>query len=107
MRKKYHHKAHKSPAGSWFTILWLIIAIILVIVTGVLAALTAGNMIKSPHYHQIVPLETAYKDAVIAAVLSLGSTGILFIGIIIYLVLRYQAEQKENPKATPTPQKKK
>lgn len=93
----------KSPEGqntisggvSWFTIGFLIFALILVGTTGILAALAASSMIKSPHYNPSVKkLKTAYTDCVIAASLCLGAGGLLIIGIIVYFIVGFQREKK-------------
>ncbi|CAH6419025.1 Hypothetical protein HVR_LOCUS213 [uncultured virus] len=80
---------------SWITIGFLIFALILVGITGVLAASAASSMIKSPNYNpSISKLNTAYTDCIIAACLCLGAGGLLIIGIIVYFIVGEQRKKK-------------
>lgn len=82
-------KPSKSRQGiPWFTILFLVVALVLVGVTGVLAAITANDIRQSPNYSTLdVNLQKAYDSAIIAACLCLGSGGLLIIGIITYFIV--------------------
>lgn len=93
----------QSPEGqslvtsgiSWLTIGFLILALILVGITGVLSTIAASSMAASPNFDRSNQnLNTAYIDCIIAASISLGAAGILIIGIIVYFVIGYRNEQK-------------
>lgn len=79
----------------WFTILFLLFALTLVIITGILASIAASNLAKTPNYSSKDSLIVkAYDDCVIAAVISLIAAGILFVGALLYYIIRYiQAEK--------------
>ena len=80
---------------SWFTIAFLVFALILVGVTGVLAAVAASSMAKSPNFNtSVANLNTAYKDCIIAASLCLGAGSLLIIGIITYFIVGLQRQRK-------------
>ena len=80
---------------SWFTIAFLIFALILVGITGVLSALTASSMVKSPNYDPTnSKLKTAYTDAIISASMCLGAAGLLIIGIIVYFIIGERRKKK-------------
>ena len=84
--------SHPVKKGfSWFTIGFLFLALFLVTITGVLSALTASSMVKgnftSLTDHNVEKLQKAYNDAIIAAVASLASAGLIIIGIITYIVI--------------------
>lgn len=73
---------------SWFTIAFLVFALILVGITGVLSALTATAIARSPNYNPSIPkLKTAYNNSIIAASMCLGAAGLLIIGIITYFII--------------------
>jgi len=80
---------------SWFTIGFLVFALLLVVTTGILSALAASSMTQS---HNFDPsdskLKTAYNDCIIAASLSLGAAGLLIIGIIVYFVVGLERQRK-------------
>lgn len=80
---------------SWATLAFLIFALILISVTGVLSALAASSLAKSPNYNPSVSqLKRAYDDAIIAASISLGAVGLLIIGIIVYTILGVISSRK-------------
>lgn len=80
---------------SWFTIGFLAFALILVSVTGVLAAIAATSMTESSNFDTTKEdLRTAYDDCVIAAITCLGAASILIIGTITYFVIGYIRENK-------------
>lgn len=80
---------------SWVTIGFLIVALILVFVTGVLSALCADNIRKSPNYKPTdKDMQKAYHNAIIAASLCLGAGGLLIIGLIAYFIINYQENKK-------------
>lgn len=73
---------------SWFGIIFLVVALILVGITGVLAAIAAHNIAESPNFNALDNnLQKAHNSAIIAASLSLGSGGLLIIALIIYLII--------------------
>lgn len=76
---------------SWSTIIFLSLSLILIIITGSLAAAVASSLNNSPNYSpSISKLKIAYDDSLIAAGLSLGTIGILVIGGIVYFLTRYE-----------------
>lgn len=88
--------ALRSPQGqnlisggiSWLTIGFLVFALILIAITGVLAALAAAAMHNSKNFDSNNnKLNTAYNNCIIAASLCLGAGGLLIIGIIIYFII--------------------
>lgn len=80
---------------SWLTVAFLVLALILVSVTGVLSALTASNIKASPNYKPTDPkMKKAYDNAIIAASMCLGAGGLLIIGMISYFVLAWQEGKK-------------
>lgn len=82
---------------SWLTIIFLVIALILLSITGILAAISAEDIAKShafdPNNNQI---EVAYNDCVIAAILSLTSVGLVVLAIIAYLFFGFFSERQKN-----------
>lgn len=94
---------YTKSAISWFTIGFLIFALILIGITGVLAAIAASDIIASSNYMSSnSKMQGAYNDCIIAASLCLGAGGILLIGIIVYLAIGIkrrreikQTEEKE------------
>jgi hypothetical protein len=93
----------QSPEGqslvtsgiSWLTIGFLIFALILVSITGVLSAIAASSMAASPNFDRSNDnLNTAYIDAIIAASISIGAAGILVIGVITYFIIGYRNQLK-------------
>lgn len=93
----------KSPEGqeniktgvSWATIAFLVFALILVGITGVLSALAASSMVKSQNYKPSVEkLKRAYNNCIIAASMCLGAGGLLIIGIITYFIVGLQRKKK-------------
>ena len=88
-------KGKISTGVSWLTIGFLIFALILVVITGVLSALAASSMVKSPNYDPTNnKLKTAYTDAIIAASMCLGAAGLLIIGIIVYFIIGERRKKK-------------
>jgi uncharacterized membrane protein len=80
---------------SWATIGFLVFALILVSITGVLAAIAASSMAESPIYDpSIANLKKSYTNCIIGASMCLGAVGLLIIGIIIYFVVGHQRQQK-------------
>lgn len=75
---------------SWFTIIFLITALILVITTGTLAAISASDIAKSSNTN----IGNSYGDCIIAASLCISAAGIILIAFIVYYVIEYQREQK-------------
>lgn len=100
--------ALKKTGMSWFTILFLIFALFLVVLTGVLSALTAYNLDKSNAFKKDKDEKTdkpdknkatdkekeARKDAVIAASICLGTAGLLVIGLGVYIAVSIVRKKK-------------
>jgi hypothetical protein len=77
-----------SQGISWFTIIFLIVALALTTTTGILAAIAAQAIKNSTHFNpQDANLNKAYNDCVIAAVMSLVASGLLVVGVIIYIIV--------------------
>jgi Uncharacterized protein conserved in bacteria len=86
-----------STGVSWLTIAFLIFALILVIITGVLTAIAAASIAESPNYNSSnADLSTAYTDCIIAASLCLGTAGLLLIGLIVYSIIAFRRQQERN-----------
>lgn len=84
-----------SQGISWLTLAFLIFALILVGITGILAAIAASSMVKSSNFKNTdAKLTTAYTDCIIAASMCLGAGGILIIGTITYFIVGYIREGK-------------
>lgn len=92
----------QSPEGqsaigsgiSWLTLAFLIFALILVTITGVLSAIAASSMAESPNFDRsIVNLDTAYTDCIVAASVCLGAGGILLIGTIVYFIIGWRNQR--------------
>jgi hypothetical protein len=84
-----------SSNFSWVTVIFLVFALILVFVTGVLSALTASNIKASKNYVETDARQhKAYTNAIIAAALCLGAGSLLIIGMITYFILSAQASSK-------------
>lgn len=83
---------------SWITIGFLIFALILVVITGILSAITASSIAKSPNYistnSNFKNLNKSYTDSIIAASMCLGAGGLLIIGVITYFVIGIQRKNK-------------
>jgi hypothetical protein len=73
---------------SWLTIIFLVFALILVGITGVLSALAAYNIAKSPNYLSTdTKLKGAYTNCIIAAALCIGAGVVLLIGAISAIIV--------------------
>jgi hypothetical protein len=80
-----------SDSTSWSSTIFLVLALILIAITGGLAAATASAISNSPNYNSsITKLQTAYDDSLIAAGLSLGAVLIIIIGTIVYWATKYE-----------------
>ena len=89
-----YDQTNVSSGISWFTIIFLIFALILILITGVLSAIAASSIASSSNYNSsVTDLVTAYNDCIIAASISLGAAGLLILGAIIYFVVGYEREQ--------------
>lgn len=88
---KYIEKQHKYVPESginWFILGFLIFALVLVAITGVLSAIAASSMTKSPRFSsQNADMKKAHNDCVIAAILCLGTGSIIIIGLVIYFII--------------------
>ena len=88
-------KENASTSVSWFTLAFLIFALILISITGVLATMAAIALSKSPNFDNTnANLNTAYKNCVIAASICLGAVGLLIIGIITYFIVGIQRSRR-------------
>lgn len=88
-------QANITTGISWLTIGFLVLALILVGITGVLAAIAASSMVKSPNYEpDDEKFKTAYNDCIISASMCLGAGGLLILGIIIYFIIGIQRQRK-------------
>ena len=101
--ESYFSRYMSTPQGqkntntgvSWITIVFLFLALLLVGVTGILAAIAATSMIKSSKYNPSVSrLKTAYINCIIAASLCLGAGGLLIIGIIVYFIIGIERQRR-------------
>lgn len=80
---------------SLVTVLFLLFALGLVILTGILSAISASSIAKSPNYSSSnADLNKAYKNCIISASMCLGATGIILIGIITYFVIKEKKKGK-------------
>lgn len=87
----------KKVGLSWFTILFLLFAVFLVTLTGVLSVLTAVNLQRSTTFSeekQTDREQKAYLDSIIAASLSLGTVGLLLIGLATYIGVSISKKKK-------------
>lgn len=75
---------------SWFTVLFLITAIILIITTGTLAAIAASDIAKSGNTN----IGNSYNECIIAASLCISAAAIILIAFITYYTIDYLNEQK-------------
>lgn len=80
---------------SWLGIAALVFALILVFINGILAALAAEQMVKSPNYtSNNERLKKAYDNCKIAAIMSLLAASLLIIGLITYIIIKQRIEAK-------------
>jgi len=89
--KKYQSSVENDDAGtSWSTIIFLFFALVLVSITGVLSALAADQLKQSHLFTDSNPdMVTAYNNCVIAAIICLGTVGLLILGVIFYFLIGY------------------
>ena len=101
--------APKKPSG--LTIAFLVFSLILVIITGILSALTASKIqndclfsnpqAKGAPTYQNKDIAKALHNAIVAASMCLAAAGLLIIGIITYFIIRerentkYEREEKK------------
>ncbi len=84
-----------SQGLSWFTIGFLILALILISTTGILAAISAASIVQSSNFDDtIFQLTKAYHDCIIAASISLGAVGVLIVGIIVYIIIYFRRQSQ-------------
>lgn len=94
----------KVPSSSWsgWSILFLIIILILVIVNGCLAAATASQISSDPNYNPNVPQQyRAREEAIITAILCLTSAGLLLVWGIVELYYYFYPEEPEKVETVP------
>lgn len=85
----------QSSSISWMGLLAMMAGIGLCVLTGVLSAITASEMVKSDSYNaDDHKMSVAYKNCVIAASLSLGAAGLLIIGMITYYAVKSHNKKK-------------
>ena len=80
--------------GGWISNGILLFLIAMCITVGVIAAVAAGRIFSSGESGSGAG-QTAYSDTIIAAVISLSLVGILFIGWIIYMLVRRSKAKKK------------
>lgn len=82
---------------SWISIGFFGLSLFLVIISGVLSAMTAQSIHKSKTYQDKKDdphIKKSYSNAIIAAVLCLGAFGVLLIGIAIYIYVGIRRKHK-------------
>lgn len=88
------HTPNLLAGVSWVTIIFLVCAIVLVLVTGYYALRAANSLASSSNYnngnHKQV---TAYDDCRRSAVLSLGTVGAMLLVVIVYYGYEYAAKR--------------
>lgn len=101
-----------EPKTSWISIAFFVFAFVLITISGILAAGAASNIIKSPNYDNTNSKMTkARSNCSIAAIICLGSAGVLIIGAIAYWIFEYTRKERERealaraaaPVVRPTP----
>jgi len=84
----YESSDDSGSGTSWFVIVFIFIALILVSITGILSALAASEVAKSPNtVHTDPTYIEIYRDCVISAVACLSAVGILIIAVIAYFIV--------------------
>lgn len=83
-----------KTGASIATIIFFILALALVITTGILAAISANDIRQTLTSSTPNPIQVAYRDCVIAAGLCIGATLLLIIGGIVYLVISGRQKKK-------------
>lgn len=83
-----------KTGASIATIIFFILALALVITTGILAAISANDIRLTLTTSTPNPIKVAYRDCVIAAGLCIGATLLLIIGGIVYLIVSGQRKKK-------------
>ena len=77
----------------WILLFIIFGGILLSLIVGVLGALAASNLAKSPNFDSSNSnMSTSYKYCIIGASISLGAVGFLIIGAIVYFIIRYQRQ---------------
>lgn len=76
-----------KKGSSWLIIACMIIALLLVTLTGILAAVAAANISQSDTADSSNPdISKAYYNCIIAASFCLGAVGLLIIGLIVWTI---------------------
>ena len=101
--KQYQQNNSADQEGiSWLTITFLFIALVLLSVTGILAAISAEDMTKSHFFDQNNNnIKVAYNNCVIAAILCLTSVGLIVLGLIGYMFASFFSERQKNVPLAP------
>lgn len=76
--------------GTWLILLLLLITLTLIIITGVLSILSAHTIATST-----TAAGNAYMDSIIAATLTVGASGTLILGTIVYLIISAQQKRRD------------
>lgn len=102
--KGNNNKKQKNKKSSGFvTWCFFIFSMLLVIVTGILSALSADQIQKSSLPHGSgTQLYIAYNSAIIAACMCLGAVGLIIIGMISYAVYTHKQNQKQQQQQQPS-----
>ena len=87
---KQYSKSQNQGGISWSTIIALIFTIVLVSITGILAALAAEKLKQSSKFTESnADMKIAYDDCVIAAIMCLGTGGLLILSVIFYFFIGF------------------
>lgn len=81
--------------GSIVTIILGLLSIALAATVGILSAIGANDMRKSPNFTNQGQDKEAYDDALIASICGIASVGLLIITVIIYWINRYRKSRQE------------
>jgi len=92
-------KTYNTVSG--WNLFFIIILLVLLFFVGVLSALTASNMKKSPNYNSMnAQMSTAYTDAVVAAILSLVAGSLVIIWFLVDLFYYFYPSGTDKTKKT-------
>lgn len=87
---------------SWTTIVAIFFALVLVIITGILAAYSAEQIKTSTNFTESNNnMKVAYDDCVIAAIICLSSAGLLILSAIIYFFIGFFNVRKSDNATVP------
>lgn len=101
--KQYQNIPQPSEGTSWTTILFILLALVLISITGILAAYSAEQIAASTNFTESnASMKLAYDDCVIAAIICLASAGLLILSAIFYFFYGFYNENQSSA-ATVTP----